>query len=112
LIRENWREGPPPNGSALLRLAFEFGRTMDRLLVEEIGPEDLTGDRVLGLIDDGLAQHWLDSLWLFARVQTLWFAELMHRGEVDPADRRHRLFRHAAERWRHDPPQTPIVAAG
>jgi len=111
LIRENWREGAPPRGSALLRLAFEFGRTMDRLLVEEIGPEDLTRDRVLELVGD-LSQHWIDSLWLFARVQTLWFAELMARGEVDPADRRNRLFRHAARRWRAEPPPTPIVAAG
>src|SRR6478752_3837222 len=87
LIRENWRKGNPPKGSALLRLAFEFGRTMDRLLVEEIGPEDLTGDRVIELVGD-LSQHWIDSLWLFARVQTLWFDELMARGEVDPADRR------------------------
>src|SRR6187397_2726270 len=75
LIRENWGEGDPPKGSALLRLAFEFGRTMDRLLVEDIGPEDLTGDHVLELVGD-LSKHWIDSLWLFARVQTLWFSEL------------------------------------
>src|SRR6478735_6045425 len=111
LIRDNWRKGTPPKGSALLRLAFEFGRTMDRLLVEEIGPEELTGDRVIELVGD-LSKHWIDSLWLFARVQTLWFEELMARGEVDPADRRNRLFRHAAKRWRAEPPQTPIVAAG
>lgn len=112
LIRENWREGSPPKGSSLLRLAFEFGRTMDRLLVEEIGPEDLVKDRVVGLLDDGLAAHWENGLWLFARVQTLWFDELTTRGEVDAADRRNRLFRHAARRWRAEPPPTPIVAAG
>src|SRR5436190_24314701 len=37
-IRE---EQPELKGSALLRLAFEMGRTMDRLLVEGIGPEEL-----------------------------------------------------------------------
>jgi ATP-dependent helicase/nuclease subunit B len=108
LIRE---ERPQLKGNALLRLAFETGRTMDRLLAEEIGPEELLEERVIGLLGD-LADHWRDSLRLFARVQARWFAELMDRGEVDAVDRRNRLFRHAAERWRHDPPRTPIVAAG
>jgi len=108
LIRE---ERPELKGSALLRLAFETGRTMDRLLAEEIGPEELTQDRVLDLLGD-LSQHWIDSLRLFARVQARWFSELQERGEFDVADRRNRLFRHAAKRWREDPPRTPIVAAG
>lgn len=108
LIRE---ERPALKGSALLRLAFDLGRTMDRLLAEEIGPEELLEDRVIELLGD-LAGHWRDSLRLFARVQTRWFAELMERGEFDVADRRGRLFRHAAKRWRANPPQVPIVAAG
>jgi ATP-dependent helicase/nuclease subunit B len=108
LIRE---ERPTLKGSALLRLSFELGQTMDRLLAEEIGPEELLQPRVLDLLGD-LAGHWKDSLRLFARIQTLWFAELMQRGEFDAADRRGRLFRHAAESWRRDPPQVPIIAAG
>jgi ATP-dependent helicase/nuclease subunit B len=108
LIRE---ERPKLKGSALLRLSFELGQTMDRLLAEEIGPEELLQPRVLDLLGD-LAGHWKDSLRLFARIQTLWFAELMQRGEFDAADRRGRLFRHAAESWRRDPPQVPIIAAG
>ena len=108
LIRE---ERPKLKGSALLRLAFEMGRTMDRLLAEEIGPEELLEERVIGLLGD-LADHWRDSLSLFARAQARWFAELMERGEVDAADRRGRLFRLAAARWRREPPQTPVVAAG
>jgi len=102
---------PDLKGSALLRLAFEMGRTMDRLLVEDIGPEELTQDRVLDLLGD-LSGHWTNSLRLFARVQARWFDELTARGEVDPADRRNKLFRHAAKRWRAEPPETPIVAAG
>jgi len=108
LIRE---ERPELKGSVLLRLSFELGRTMDRLLAEEIGPEELLQPRVLDLLRD-LAGHWENSLRLFARVQTRWFAELIAQGAFDAADRRGRLFRHAAERWRHDPPQTPVIAAG
>ncbi len=104
-------EQPKLKGSGLLRLAFEMGRTMDRLLAEEIGPEELLEERVIGLLGD-LAGHWRDSLRVFARVQARWLDELRARGEFDPADRRNRLFRHAAKRWRADPPATPIVAAG
>ena len=110
LIREE-RGADAPKGSALLRLSLELGRTMDRLLVEEIGPEELLEERVLGLLGD-LSGHWRDSLRLFARVQARWLAELMERGEVDPADRFNKLFRYAAKRWRETPPETPIVAAG
>jgi len=101
-----------PRGSALLRLAAETARTMDRLLVEEIGPEELLSDRVLDLFAHDLAGHWQRSLRLFARVQQSWLAELESRGEVDAAQRRNLLFRHAAKAWRDNPPATPIVAAG
>jgi len=110
LIREE-RGADAPKGGALLRLAFETARTMDRLLAEEIGPEDLIGPAVLDLLGD-LAGHWQDTLRVFARVQARWLAELQQRGEVDPADRRNRLFRRTARQWRADPPATPVVAAG
>lgn len=101
-----------PKGSALLRLASETARTMDRLLVEEIGPEDLLSDRVLDLFAHDLAGHWQRALRLFARVQATWLAELQARGEVDAAHRRNLLFGHAERLWRDHPPATPIVAAG
>src|SRR5690606_19533393 len=112
LIREEWRdEQSPPRGSALLRLAFEMGRTVDRLLAEQIAPEELYGENVLGLLGD-LAESWARGLRLFIVVHGRWLDELRARGEVDPADRRNRLFEHAAQRWKDDPPATPIVAAG
>lgn len=100
-----------PRGSALLRLAQDVAGTMDRLLVEDIGPEELLQDRVLDLLGD-LSNHWQNSLRLFACVQTRWLAELQQRGELDAAARRNRLFDHAARQWRLQPPPTPIVAAG
>ncbi|HKX78217.1 MAG TPA: double-strand break repair protein AddB [Novosphingobium sp.] len=98
-------------GAALLRQAFEIGRTMDRLLVEGIGPEDLLSDHVVGVIGE-LADHWRESTRTFLRVQAHWLAELAERGEVDVPQRRNLLFAHAARRWKEQPPDHPVVAAG
>lgn len=110
LIRE-FRAKDAPKGSALLRLAFETGQVMDRLLAEEIAPEDLLGENVQDLVGD-LSGHWVENLRLFASIQQMWLAELQQRGEVDAATRRNMLFREAARRFRDNPPATPIVAAG
>jgi ATP-dependent helicase/nuclease subunit B len=105
------RGADAPKGSALLRLAYEMGRAMDRLLVDDIGPEELVSPRVLDTLGD-LSGHWVRGLQLFIKVQDRWLAELMARGEVDPPDRRNKLFRHARRRWREEPPGSPVVAAG
>lgn len=100
-----------PKGATLLRLARETAATMDRLLAEEIAPDDLMGDRVLDLLGD-LAEHWKRSLVTFARVQVCWRSQLEAWGKVDASTRRNMLFRHAARRWRVEPPAAPIVAVG
>jgi ATP-dependent helicase/nuclease subunit B len=105
------REGGAPQGAALLRLAQEIGRAIDRLLVEAIDPEALWQERVLQVLAE-MSQHWVDNTRLFARVHARWRAELRARGEIDAAARRNRLFAHAADTWRAQPPATPIVAAG
>ncbi|MGN3973444.1 PD-(D/E)XK nuclease family protein [Tsuneonella sp. SYSU-LHT278] len=110
ILREEMGEAAP-RGAALLRLARETARTMDRLLVEDIAPEELLQDRVLDLVGD-LADHWRNSLRRFARVQQRWLAELETEGAIDASARRNRLFEFAARRWRASPPDTPVVAAG
>ena len=104
--------GDAPGGSALLRLAGDMAATMDRMLVEDIGPEELLGDRVLDLFEHNLANHWQASLRLFSRVQARWLSELGEAGQLDAAARRSRLFDHAAKKWQATPPATPIVAVG
>ncbi len=100
-----------PKAPGLLRLAFETGRTMDRLAVEGIELGDLLQDRVSGIVGD-LAAHWQASTRTFARVQARWLAELAVRGEVDAPVRRNLLFDAAARRWRGNAPPHPLVAAG
>jgi len=110
LLRAEMGEDAPPT-SALLRLAREAAATMDRLLVENVSPDDLIGEPVLERLGD-LAEHWQKSIRLFARVQQQWLVQLEQRGEVDGAARRNLLFERARNRWREAPPSTPIVAAG
>ena len=98
-------------GAALLRQAFEAGRTMDRLLVEGLTPDDLLSERVIGIVGE-LAEHWKASTRTFLKAQADWLEELAERGEVDAPARRNLLFDHAARRWKETPPEHAIVAAG
>ncbi len=100
-----------PPGAAILRMARDLARTMDRLLVEEKAPEDLLDEKVLDLAPS-LAEHWQNSIRLFAKVQARWRFTLDESGAVDAANRRNMLFDRAAREWRAEPPKTPIVAAG
>lgn len=100
-----------PRGAALLRQAFDMGRTMDRLLVEGIAPEQLLDARALGVVEDQ-SDHWRRNTESFLRVQAHWRAECDQVGETDAPARRNALFEHAARRWRANPPAHPVVAAG
>ena len=110
LLREEMGRDAP-RGSALLRLAREVARTMDRLLVEDIGPEELLDQRVIEIVGD-MAEHWQRSVRLFARIQARWLEELSVMGALDASARRNRLFEHAAKAWKLRSPETPVVAAG
>jgi len=98
-------------GAALLRQAFELGRTIDRLLIEGIAPDDLMNEQVIGIVGEQAA-HWIESTRIFLKIQLHWLAELTDRGEVDAPARRNLLFEHAARRWTAESPIRPIVAAG
>ncbi|NCP17740.1 MAG: double-strand break repair protein AddB [Erythrobacter sp.] len=100
-----------PSGPPLFRQARMIADTMDRLLVEEIAPNELVGDAVLDRLGS-LSGHWIRSLHRFIGVQDRWLEELAAMGRVDAATRRNLLFDHAAKSWRVNPPATPIVAAG
>ncbi len=98
-------------GAARLRRAREIAGTMDRLLVEDVAPESLMSDEVVGIVGD-LADHWRSSTVIFLKVQQMWLAELAARGAIDAPARRNLLFAHAAQKWANAPPTSPIVAAG
>ena len=101
----------PPRGAALLRMTRDIARAIDRLLVEAVDPEALWQENVLQVLAE-MSEHWKENTKLFYAVHAMWREELRGRGEIDAAARRNRLFARAAEKWRAEPPATPIVAAG
>lgn len=100
-----------PQGAAMLRRAYDMGRSMDRLLADGIVPADLLSENVVGVVGDQ-AEHWRESTRTFLLLQAHWQAELDEKGEVDAPTRRNLLFRRTAQRWRESAPAHAIVAAG
>ncbi|HEV2818567.1 MAG TPA: double-strand break repair protein AddB [Allosphingosinicella sp.] len=92
-----------------LRLAGELARTLDQLLIEEIEP-----GRLAGFAADlpELSLHWQKSLDQLRLILLDWPEVLRDRGVIDLADRRNRLLRAVARRWRDRPPAGFVCAAG
>jgi ATP-dependent helicase/nuclease subunit B len=92
-----------------LRLAADLGRTLDALLVEEVDPLRLRG-AVADTAD--LAAHWEKSLLKLQLIYDQWPHLLADGGAIDLADKRNRLLRQLADRWKAEPPSGFTVAAG
>ena len=94
-------------GSEAMRLAADLARTLDQLHVEGIAPQRLRD------VDVGeLTEHWAHSLQLLRVVLDQWPRELERLGRIDLSDRRNRLLERVARRWRTQPPDGFVVAAG
>jgi ATP-dependent helicase/nuclease subunit B len=94
-------------GSEAMRLAADLARTLDQLHVEGVAPERLRD------VDVGeLTEHWARSLQLLTVVLDQWPKELARLGRIDLSDRRNRLLNRVARRWRTEPPDGFVVAAG
>ncbi|MFA6115580.1 MAG: double-strand break repair protein AddB [Sphingomonas sp.] len=108
VTEERARTGQPVDAAEAVRLAGDLARTLDQLLVEEVAPAKL---RDLELSED-LSDHWRRALALFGIVLDRWPGELERLGRIDLADRRGRLLRRLAARWKDTPPLGFVCAAG
>ncbi|HET9355014.1 MAG TPA: double-strand break repair protein AddB, partial [Sphingomicrobium sp.] len=100
---------PGESAAEAMRLAADLARALDQLIVEEVDPSrlaEIAHDR------PELAAHWQSSLDRLQAILGFWPMELARRGMIDLADRRNRLLRAAAARWREQPPSGFTVAAG
>jgi ATP-dependent helicase/nuclease subunit B len=96
-------------GGEALRLAQDLARTLDQLLIEEVEPARL---REFVADQPELSIHWQASLARLGVILDQWPAVLAERGRIDLADRRNRLLRAVAARWRETPPRGFVCAAG
>ncbi|OJU30972.1 MAG: double-strand break repair protein AddB [Alphaproteobacteria bacterium 65-37] len=90
-----------------LKLARELASLLDELAIDGVPFEKLEA-----LVEENFASHWLRTLRFLAIVGEHWPAILTNLGRIDALDRRTRLLRLQAERWRATPPATRIIAAG
>ncbi|HEX8402872.1 MAG TPA: double-strand break repair protein AddB [Allosphingosinicella sp.] len=92
-----------------LRLAADLARTLDQLLVEQVDPQRL---REFAADLPDLSLHWQASLDRLTVILEAWPAVLRERGRIDLTERRNRLLKAVAKRWRSSPPRGFVVAAG
>ena len=102
-------DGHPIAGSVAqaLDLARALGRLIDELQIEGVAFE-----RLETVVEAGFAEHWQHTLSFLRIVGQHWPAILAERGAIDAVDRRNRLLRLQAARWRATPPDHPVIAAG
>ncbi|MGE0667727.1 MAG: double-strand break repair protein AddB [Sphingomonadales bacterium] len=89
------------------RLAAELGSFIDQIHTEGCDPRDLQH-----LAPAEFAEHWQVTIEFLRIVMERWPEALRDAGQMDPAQRRDRLLRDLAQRWRDQPPATPVIAAG
>lgn len=108
VFEERARAGAAIDAAEAVRLAGELCHTLDQLLVEEVPPTAL---RDIDLAPE-LTEHWQRALSTFTIVLERWPEELARLGRIDAATRRRMLLDRVAERWRQQPPQGFVCAAG
>ncbi|HEV7384839.1 MAG TPA: double-strand break repair protein AddB, partial [Phenylobacterium sp.] len=96
------------SASAALDLADALGGFLDGLQIEEVA----VGDRLAGLVDAELAEHWQVSRAFLEAALKAWPERLETLGVVDVSERRVRLLRRLADVWTASPPKGVLVAAG
>ena len=100
--------GRTPTASGFLELADALGAFLDGLQIEEVE----IGERLAGLVEADLAEHWRVSREFLEAALIAWPRRLADLGVADVSARRVALLRRLAEAWSLKPPPGVLVAAG
>lgn len=110
LVADHWDllEGRELTASSALEMADALGSFLDSLQIEELEPFE----KLAGLVEADLADHWRVSRRFLEMALTEWPRRLKTLGVVDVSERRVKLLRRLAQAWTDHPPQGVLVAAG
>ncbi|THD58453.1 double-strand break repair protein AddB [Phenylobacterium sp.] len=110
LVADHWDllEGRELSAASALEMADALGGFLDSLQIEELEPFE----RLAGLVEADLADHWRVSRRFLEMALTEWPKRLKALGVIDVSERRVRLLRRLAEAWDARPPEGVLVAAG
>lgn len=97
-----------PGPVQALELAKALSEFLDSCQIEEVSFDD----KLDGLAEGDLAQHWQVSARFLRSVLRAWSARLNDLGLIDVSERRVRLLRALEAQWRDNPPTEVLVAAG
>ena len=90
-----------------VHLAGELSNLLDQVQTERLG-----FDRLAELVPEDYAVHWQLTLQFLEVLTGAWPELLAADGAVDVAERRNLLLAARAANWLHNPPATPVIAAG
>jgi len=97
-----------PGPVQALELAKALSDFLDSCQIEEVP----FADKLDGLAEGDLAQHWQVSARFLKGVLTAWPKRLEALGLIDVSERRVKLLRALEEQWAKTPPTEVLVAAG
>lgn len=101
------RRGAPPGFARAAAMARLLARYLDEIETHE--PEL---ERLAGLAPESLAAHWASVRNFLVFLHEQWPLVLAAEGAIGRADRRNRLLRDLARRYRENMPDAPVIAAG
>ena len=104
LVMQRDRHIPPDRA---LQLAGALAR-----LIDEVQFNRLDFSALDTLVAEEFAAHWQQTLDFLSIVTKAWPAILEERQQLDPIDRRNRLYAAQIALWRHAPPAGRVIAAG
>ena len=110
LVADHWDllAGRDLTASSALEMADALGAFLDSLQIEELEPFE----KLAGLVEADLADHWRVSRRFLEMALTEWPKRLKALGVIDVSERRVKLLRRLAQAWTDHPPHGVLVAAG